>query len=226
MFTLRMITNQNYFEYEGKFYKPNLGVAMGSPLSGILAEIFLQDLEQHRIKRLLECDNITYYNRYIDDFFIIYNQTKITPHTITEHFNAQHKELQFTINEELNNQITHLDLNLTNRQGQIEMEVFGKPTATDVKINKKSCHPKEHKLSAYRRELNTIIHLALNNGYNKDGIIHIYNKSKYQQNNPNNNQEEEKKWTTFTYSGNYIRKITNYHYPKQPSNPQAKNIHI
>jgi hypothetical protein len=46
MLTLRMITNQNYFQYEGKFYKPNLGVAMGSPLSGLLAEIFLQDLEQ------------------------------------------------------------------------------------------------------------------------------------------------------------------------------------
>jgi hypothetical protein len=35
MFTLRMITNQNYFQYEGKFYKPNSGAAMGSPLSGI-----------------------------------------------------------------------------------------------------------------------------------------------------------------------------------------------
>jgi hypothetical protein len=44
MFTLRMITNQNYFQYEGKFYKPNSGVGMVSPLSGILSEIFLQDL--------------------------------------------------------------------------------------------------------------------------------------------------------------------------------------
>jgi hypothetical protein len=116
MFTLRMITNQNYFQYEGKFYKPNLGVAMGSPLSGILAKIFLQDLEQHRIKHLLEGGIIICYNRYVDGIFIIYNQTKITPHTLTKHFNAQHKDLQFTINEELNNQITYLDLNLTNRQ--------------------------------------------------------------------------------------------------------------
>jgi hypothetical protein len=76
---------------------------MGSPLSGILAEIFLQDLEQHRIKHLLERGIIIYCNRYVDDIFIIYNQTKITPHTLTEHFNAQYKDLQFTINEELNN---------------------------------------------------------------------------------------------------------------------------
>jgi hypothetical protein len=39
------ITNQNY---EGKFYKPTTVVGMGSPLSSILAEIFLQDLEQNR----------------------------------------------------------------------------------------------------------------------------------------------------------------------------------
>jgi hypothetical protein len=76
MCTLRMITNQSYFQYEGKFYKPNTGVAMGSSLSGILAEIFLQNLEQHRIKHLLEDGNIIYYNRYVDDIFIIYNQAK------------------------------------------------------------------------------------------------------------------------------------------------------
>jgi hypothetical protein len=73
LLALRLITNQNYFQYEGKFYKSNTGVAMGSPLSGMLAEIFLQDLEQHRIKHLLEDGNIIYYNRYIDDIFIIYN---------------------------------------------------------------------------------------------------------------------------------------------------------
>jgi hypothetical protein len=46
MSILKMITNQNYFQYEGKFYQPTTGVAMGSSLSSILAEVFLQDLEQ------------------------------------------------------------------------------------------------------------------------------------------------------------------------------------
>jgi hypothetical protein len=108
---------------------------MGSPFSGMLAEIYVQDLEQHRIKHLLEGGNIICYNRYIDNIFIINNQAKITPHILTEHFNAQHKDLHFTINE-LYNQITYLNLNLTNRQRQLEMEVYRKPTATDVTINK------------------------------------------------------------------------------------------
>ena len=50
---LRMILNQNYFQYNEKYYKPRTGVAMGCPLSSTMAEIVLQDMEQSRIKHLL-----------------------------------------------------------------------------------------------------------------------------------------------------------------------------
>jgi hypothetical protein len=45
MSILEMIMNQNYFQYEGKCYKPTLGIAMGSYLSGTIIEIFPQELE-------------------------------------------------------------------------------------------------------------------------------------------------------------------------------------
>jgi hypothetical protein len=76
MMILKMIMNQNYFQYKEKFYKPATGVAMGSPLSGTLREMFIQELEQNRLKHLLEGKKIIYYNRYVDDIFMIYNQTK------------------------------------------------------------------------------------------------------------------------------------------------------
>jgi hypothetical protein len=41
-----------------------------------MAEIFLQDLEQHQLKHMLEDGKITHYNRYVDDIFIIYNKNK------------------------------------------------------------------------------------------------------------------------------------------------------
>jgi hypothetical protein len=44
-----------------------------------MAEIFLEDLEQNRIKHFLEGGKLVYYNRYIADIFMIYNQTKTTP---------------------------------------------------------------------------------------------------------------------------------------------------
>jgi 23S rRNA-/tRNA-specific pseudouridylate synthase len=74
---------------------------MRSRLSVMLAEIFLHDLEQQRIKHLLENGNIIYYNRYVKDIIIVYNHTKINPQIISEQFNVQRKDLQFTINDEL-----------------------------------------------------------------------------------------------------------------------------
>jgi hypothetical protein len=91
MTILEMILNQNYFQYNDKFYKPKSAIAMGSPISGIMAEIFLHHLEQRKVILLLEYKNIIYYNRYVDDIFIIYNQSKITPQHILKHFNTQNK---------------------------------------------------------------------------------------------------------------------------------------
>jgi hypothetical protein len=104
------------------------------------------------------------------------------------------------------------------------MEIYRKPT-TDVMITNSSCHPQEHKLAAIkswilrlitlplnenskRKELNTIINIALNNGYKENGILTLYNRLKHKQNKREINTEENKKWVTFTYTGNHIRKIT------------------
>jgi len=36
-----VILNQNYLLYDGKFFKSVRGIAMGSPLSGVVAELYL-----------------------------------------------------------------------------------------------------------------------------------------------------------------------------------------
>jgi hypothetical protein len=108
------------------------------------------------------------------------------------------------------------------------MEIYRKPTATDITINKNYCHPKEHKPAAYRscihrlrdlpisetnrqHELNTILNIALNNGYKTQGIMQIYNKpiNQYNTSNYTSNIDRDHKWITFTYTRNYICKITN-----------------
>ena len=41
---LHTILWQNYFEYQDTIYHPSKGVAMGSPISGTVAKIFLQHI--------------------------------------------------------------------------------------------------------------------------------------------------------------------------------------
>jgi hypothetical protein len=58
---LHTILKQNYFEYQETIYHPCKGVAMGSPISGTIAEIFLQHIENKHIKQLLDSKIITFY---------------------------------------------------------------------------------------------------------------------------------------------------------------------
>ena len=44
---LETILGQNYFTFQNQIYQPDKGVAMGSPISGTVAEIFLQHLEKN-----------------------------------------------------------------------------------------------------------------------------------------------------------------------------------
>jgi hypothetical protein len=41
---LHTIRQQNYFAFQNNIFQPNKGIAVGSPMSGIIAEIFLQFL--------------------------------------------------------------------------------------------------------------------------------------------------------------------------------------
>jgi hypothetical protein len=57
---IRVILNQNYFWYNNKYFKPTQSIAMGSPLSSTLAEIYLQYFEKLMVKHWIETGEITY----------------------------------------------------------------------------------------------------------------------------------------------------------------------
>ena len=62
---LEVVLQQNYFAFQEQVYQPTKGVAMGSRISGITAEIFLQYLEQSHVRSLLDSKHITFYARYV-----------------------------------------------------------------------------------------------------------------------------------------------------------------
>ena len=74
------ITHQNYFSSNrkilfcnGKILIQQDGVAMGTPSSGLIAEFFLQNLEDTHLMQLFGKHNITAYFCYVDDTLIIYD---------------------------------------------------------------------------------------------------------------------------------------------------------
>jgi hypothetical protein len=45
----KVILNRNYFQYDGKFFKSIRSIAMGSPLSGVVAELYLKYFEKYEL---------------------------------------------------------------------------------------------------------------------------------------------------------------------------------
>jgi len=79
---LRVILPQNYFTFQQQIYQPEQGLPVGSPISSLIAEIFLQYFEDANIKQLLDTKNIAFYVRYVDDILVIFDTTKINLKTI------------------------------------------------------------------------------------------------------------------------------------------------
>jgi hypothetical protein len=70
---LDTILMQNYCQFEDFAYQPRKGLAMGSPISSIVAEIILQHYEENTVKHCLENNRIFYRDRYVDDILIIFD---------------------------------------------------------------------------------------------------------------------------------------------------------
>ena len=54
---------QNYFQYNERLFQPEKGIAMGSPISSIMAEVYLQYMEETYVKQWLDSKEIIYYKR-------------------------------------------------------------------------------------------------------------------------------------------------------------------
>ena len=70
---------QNYFEFNNKIYQQLEGLAMGSPLSNIIAEIFLQhiDTKIQNIIKSFDPNGIFFFNFTFDFYKFL---KKIEPH--------------------------------------------------------------------------------------------------------------------------------------------------
>ena len=195
---------------------------MGSPIPGTLAEIYLQLTEEHYIKHWVENQDIVYYKRYVDNIFIIIDTSRINDNTIRDKMNSIDKNLEFKITLETNNSINYLDMTIIRSTKRMEINIYRKPTSTDITIHHNSNHPQDHKDAAYRyyihrmtalpntdgaktQEKKYILSTAKHNGFPKRHIINMIKKeiakNKVKQNKASDTPEEQtqKKWATFIY---------------------------
>ena len=74
---LDMTTSHTYFSFNNKYYQQHNGVAMGSPLAPVLADVFMIHLENKVMTKLREA-GVLCYKRYVDDTFVIVHKNAKT----------------------------------------------------------------------------------------------------------------------------------------------------
>ncbi|XP_024891138.1 uncharacterized protein LOC112466975, partial [Temnothorax curvispinosus] len=102
---IELILHSTSFCFDGQFYEQIYGSPMGSPLSPILADMVMKDLETHCLS-LLDFD-VRIYLRYVDDVFTIVPKRAIN--ALLEAFNGYHPRLRFTYEIETDDSLPFLD---------------------------------------------------------------------------------------------------------------------
>lgn len=175
--------DQNYFKYGNNFFKFNNGLPMGSPLSPLLAEIYMNFLENIIFgDKNPFTDCISFWYRYVDDVLCLWKGTDRQLNNFLIWLNNLDTNIQFTIETEQNCSINFLDITLTRLNNRLSFNIYRKPTFSDNVIPITSRHSSNIKLSSFHsmldrlikiplskeffdKELHTIKQIAINNGF-------------------------------------------------------------
>ena len=127
-----------HFSYNEKLYRQIDGVAMGSPLGPVLANIFMVYLENSLVPHL---DDVSLWYRYVDDTFTFIRKGKAEE--VQRKLNEFHESIDFTFEREKNGVIYFLDvLVITKEDRSFDTEVYRKKTDTNLYINWGAFAPK------------------------------------------------------------------------------------
>ena len=117
---------------------------MGSPISTVVAELTMQKIE-HQLLSQTHC-TVHIWKRYVDDCIAILPNNQVT--LFSNYINSIDGNIQFTCEEEVNQQLPYLDLLLHRQQnGSIKFSVFRKETHTGKYLSYNSYHHESHKRS-------------------------------------------------------------------------------
>ena len=138
---LNIACRENHFMFNGKMYDQIDGVAMGSPLGPVLANIFMSHFEQQALSNYTDTKPLMY-RRYVDDTFLIF-ENESNMDSFFSYISNLHPNIKFTRETEQNNNISFLDISITRQfDNTLATSVYHKPTFTGLYLRWDSFVPK------------------------------------------------------------------------------------
>ncbi|XP_063955553.1 uncharacterized protein LOC135154175 [Lytechinus pictus] len=141
---LEFVLRSTYFLYRGSFYEQTEGAAMGSPVSAVVANLYMEGFEQNALPKCPSTCHPRVWKRYVDDTFIIVNRSETD--SLLSYMNSQQPSIQFTLETEQGGKLAFLDTLVQRHEGgKLSTSVYRKPTHTDQYIPYDSHHDKSVK---------------------------------------------------------------------------------
>ena len=152
---LTLAVKNSCFLFNGEYYEQVDGVAMGSPLGPTLANIFLCHHEESWIKKCPKQFKPEYYNRYMDDTFLLFRSFDHVK-KFFRYINSRHKNMSFTFEEENEGRLAFLEVLITRSGGSFLTSVYRKPTFSGLYSHYESFMPSSYKVGL----IYTLLHRA------------------------------------------------------------------
>ena len=151
---LEFCLKNTYFPFQGQFFEQVEGVAMGSPVSPIVANLYMEYLEQKALSTAPHPPR--FWCRYVDDTFVIHKEAN--KQGFLQHINSVDPTIKFTVEDNKEDgSIPFLDTIVKPEvDGSLSITVYRKPTHTDQYLQWDS----HHNLSAKFSVINTLSHRA------------------------------------------------------------------
>ena len=142
MTAINLCLDNTYLYFRGIFYRQIFGVAMGSPVSVIIANLVMGNVEEEAMSTFLNLPK--FWRRYVDDTFVIIKKTEVDE--FHNHINNIEASIKFSTEHETNNSIPFLDVCVTREaSGGLMTKIYKKPTHTNRYLNFNSAHSMSQK---------------------------------------------------------------------------------
>ena len=103
---------QTHFLFNGSSYDQIDGVAMGSPLAPVLANLFMGHHEKLWLEKF-QGSEILFYRLYVDDTFCLFH-SEHDAIIFFDFFDSRHPNIRFTIQKEAHHNLPFLDVLVDN----------------------------------------------------------------------------------------------------------------
>ncbi|XP_069952924.1 uncharacterized protein [Cherax quadricarinatus] len=104
---IELCVNFNCFSFYNKLYKQTYGMGMGSPISAVLANLYMEHLESEHFANIIP-SSVTWL-RYVDDVLVI-TRKRFDVRDLQARLNAVEPAIQFTLEEESYDKLPFLDV--------------------------------------------------------------------------------------------------------------------